>query len=117
MKFFILLIAFSLSLSGYCAAASASAFVDLPIQAKIKNVIMADMPDCPKMKIHKSDKDRTQKTTKNVTMNCKACCMSLVGFPVFVTAHNIELESLKLSISNSIVHSDIRFPIFHPPNL
>lgn len=115
MKLFILLIAFSLSLSGYCAAAYA--FGDIPMKIKVKSMPMTDMPDCPFMKTNKSDNAKSHSPSKTTSMNCKACCMSLVEFPVFANVHYIGLEDLQLSSIHILMKSDIRFPIIHPPNL
>ena len=115
MKLIVILIAFSLSLSGYCAAAYA--FCDTPVQVTVKSTPMTDMPDCPFMKTPKSDDAKSHSPTKTTSMNCKACCMSLVGFPASVNIHHIELEKLELSSFYIPLKSDIQFPILHPPNL
>lgn len=115
MKLFILLIIFSLSLSGYCAAGYA--FSDISIQIKVKHGPMTDMPDCPFMKKHRSNDNKSHSTTKTTGMNCKACCMSLVEFPAFSNVHYVGLEELELSSNYIPLKSDIQFPILHPPNL
>ena len=115
MKLIVILIAFSLSLSGYCAAAYALG--DIPVQATVKNIPMTDMPDCPFMKTPKGDGAKNYSPAKTTSMNCKACCMSLVGFPAFANIHYIELEELELSSNYILIKSDIQFPILHPRNL
>ena len=115
MKLIVILIAFSLSLSGYCAAAYALG--DIPVQATVKNIPMTDMPDCPFMKTPKGDGAKNYSPAKTTSMNCKACCMSLVGFPSFVNMHYIDLENLELSSFYIPLKSDIQFPILHPRNL
>lgn len=115
IKPIVILIAFSLSLSGYCAAAYA--FGHISVQGKVKNTPMTDMPDCPFMKTPNGDGAKNHSPAKTTSMNCKACCMSLVGFPTFVNMHYIGLENLELSYIYTLSKSEIQFPILHPPNI
>lgn len=112
MRLLACLLIFALLSSGYCAAAHA--FGNLP--AEESAAAMADMPDCHGMRADPSSTNNTdQHPAKSNNMNCKACCATLVGFPVLLAHSDIVGESLKFVRYNRADHSDVRFPIFHPP--
>lgn len=113
MRFVILLLAFSLFMSGYCAAAHA--FGEIPMQDKGNNSVMADMPDCPGMKMEAPTKKDSQHPTKVASMNCKACCALLVGFLEHRATDHFTLGATKFPLSDHMMRSDFRVRIFHPP--
>lgn len=113
MRFFILLLAFSVFMSGYCAAAHA--FGEIPMQSEKNNSVMAGMPDCPSMKADSSADKSSQHPAKVSSMNCKACCALLVGFPEHRVAGQFTLGSTKFPLNNHTMRSDVRVRIFHPP--
>jgi hypothetical protein len=95
-------------LNGYCSPAYA--FSKSSMETKAKNVAMKSMPDCPGM-----NDISFHQPSKAIKINCKACCISLIGFPSFSAVHNIESRDLKFPAFDSAAQSDINFPIFHPP--
>lgn len=113
MRFVIFLLALSLFMSGYCAAAHA--FGEIPMQGKENKSVMADMPDCPGMNMDTSANKGSQHPEKAASMNCKACCALLVGFPEHRVAGQFTLGSTKFPLNNHTMRSDVRVRIFHPP--
>lgn len=113
MRFFVLLLMFSLFMSGYCAAAHA--FGAISMQSKETSGPMADMPDCPGMQADTGNGDSGHHPAKTSDMACKVCCASLIGFVAFIAGHQFAEERLKFSLFDSAAPGDFRYRIFHPP--
>ena len=113
MRLVLLLMVFSLFMSGYCAAAHA--FGEIPMQSEKSNSVMAGMPDCLSMKAGTSADKSNQHPAKAASMNCKACCALLVGFTEHHAADHFTLGAMKFPLSDHTMRSDFHFRIFHPP--